>query len=131
MVLGECHSRGAPGGKTTGLVSTHDPKPDTRSARVETNTWRKIVFTTQQASQPRASKQPERDTSDSVKTWPGFMEDFCESLTGKAWLMLPRVSHRHHAKTSVLSKAFTAFSPFVKLPTGVLSVGGGREDSIK
>lgn len=59
MVLGECHSRGAPGGKTTGLVSTHDPKPDTRSARVETNTWRKIVFTTQQASQPRASNPNE------------------------------------------------------------------------
>lgn len=57
MVLGECHSRGAPGGKTTGLVSTHDPKPDTRSARVETNTWRKIVFT---AGQPAACQQTTR-----------------------------------------------------------------------
>lgn len=39
--------------------------------------------------------------------------------------------HRHQAKMPVLSKALTAFNPSVRLPTGILSVGGGREDSVK
>lgn len=39
----------------------------------------------------------------------------------------PQTRCRHQSSP----KASMGFSPFVKLPTGTLFVGGGREDSIK
>ena len=58
-------------------ISTHDPKAATRSALVETSRWEKSMFMTQQDGCVPGNHLSE--TRHSVKSQPGFMEDFHEA----------------------------------------------------
>lgn len=58
-------------------ISTDGPKADTRSALVETSRWEESVFMTQQDGCVPGNHLSK--TRHSVKSRPGFMEDFHEA----------------------------------------------------